>query len=560
MKREAYIVILAVLLISLPKNDLFATSLDELDHPLLNKGQLLLSPSYDVNYSSYDFDTYTIYPARRTELDYDWSYWKNTFGIDALYGLNNSSQLRFGAKYNLNYNYDFSYTQYDSSTSSAGWAWEDTEVKYYLPFQIDAGLKLRLSDAVEEEIYYKYERYNTDTHIRYGTSPAVTAADKTETSNSYSQELNAKLTYLSGPHLNRDKFLRSDLDGILHPLLEKDELRIDFDVAFLDENLGYRYYKDNYDRLSTEKTQRISFGNSLTGGLTDSVQARVDFRYYLPYDHRVKLDYYTIGAYYDYTFKYHDAYDIGGNIRERFTQNLDLSMDCFFQTWRARGSNDHYYYSGNGVLPTYPFNYGMRKNLYKIRAGGTYLTDAKKDRGKLRPNLEGLNRPLLEKNQFMASAFFNYQLFLWNAHNEAEPNLLRYRYTGNSFSIDGRLTYGITDKLEANIGAVYEFPYKAKEARYDNDNGNPLFAYTYDFPLKFEIDSEIIYRPSENLDFSIKGGYTPSGEIPYQFEPPHRYIYSGEEILSDVYSQHYTTNRILKFSTYFLTVRLRYLM
>ncbi|MBI5143698.1 MAG: hypothetical protein HZA30_01330, partial [Candidatus Omnitrophica bacterium] len=290
-------------------------------------------------------------------------------------------------------------------------------------------------------------------------------------------------------------------------------------------------------------------------------QANANFKYYLPYTYVIKVYNHNDSQDQDFTEKYYTRYQIGGNLKKRIGQNMDMIMDGFFEMWKSIDGINEYNKGTGRSIANNPYTRNVGKDFCSFKVGGTYLSDAKRDRGKLQSILDGLEYPLLEKNQFMTSAFAKYDLEFKNFQEYRNANSQRFKYRTYRFSVIGDFVYGLTDKLEYMASVTYEFPYRYIETRYYTTDESTPFIYTYDVPLKFYIDSQITFRPTQNIEFSVKGGYMPRGEIPFQIDTTfgEGYAYSNREVETDYTQSGYSWYRIIKFDTYYLTAKMRYL-
>lgn len=500
-----------------------ATSMDELYGWVLEKDQKEFGFSYglDLYQQEYSYDRKIPPAGAHTAHDIDFEYPKSTFGVDLTYGLTSNMQLSITGRYSLDQRYDFSYVETDSSTTPANYNWRADSVDTLYPFSLCASLDIRPIPPIDIKVTYDGDYYKTRTHTRYGQSIDTTANDLRKYSLSYSNVLAAEVTYLSDPKPKRD-YIKSDIDGILHTLVEKNQLKIlsRYELEYIEA--GYRSYGYTSGEFFFEKWHRNSFYNELGFGISDSIEADIGVNYYIPYTKLGREDFFRtdhVEYYRDLVSKYIDTYDLKGVVRKRIDNNAEFYLSGSFSTTTMHITTNSYYASDHKPInTTYPYTGRVRMDIYSVRAGQTYISDAKKKRSIDTVDFDMTEMPLLEKGQFMVAGFFDYSIRSRSNRGNVVNTPRHNSYHQNTYVVSGDFSYGLLDTLQFTAGVSYEFPYKSKVNYFDNFTGALEYTYTHIYLEQLSMKFQALFRPYPDAEISIDCGYRPFGKIYYPYE------------------------------------------
>ncbi len=521
--------------------------MSELRYPLLEKNQKETDLYCDVNYYKQAY-TSEITTTTKTAYDFDWYIVRPALGLDVTYGINSTTQIRVGGSYTMDSRYRFSYVDNKS-------AWREDIVNINSPFSFNSELEMRPTPLVDIIAGYRGELYELSARQRYGAAANRITDDLTANGITHSQGADLTLIMLSSGNEYRH-YVKSDIDGMLRPLLEKGQLRLTSKYSFEEEEKSYRDHKDSNGEFSQEKFNRNSFYNELGAGITNTCELGAYINYYLPYTYVLKENLVTIHNFLDTAFKYEDTYDLGLNLKKRYSDNVEYLVAGHFFT-RTEASSSNRYNAGDGRTASiaYPYPGKIRDNNYSFKVGQTYVSDAKKERAEDAVTFDRINHPLLEKNQFMVGAFLDYHVRLYRSRWDSPTAPRHFSWEYQEYLISGNFSYGVTDKLELSANAAYEFPYKYKYAYLSNINNDSTVNYADTILERIYLNLSTILRFDLLTDLKICAGFAPVALMDYQYETPNRNIISNYSIGTNDFNT--TAQRSYKFSNFYANVKFR---
>lgn len=488
----------------------FATSLDEIYGPLLDKGQLEGALTFDLDRYRTDFNYYQILGATTITYDYDYSYLKPAFGINLAYGASSFLELKLGLRYSMNYGYDYQAINWQNIGGvRATDVWRDVAQDFKYPFHITSAIDIRPSQSLDIKVYYDLDIYKSITRYDYGATVTTHSLDTILAGMSRFQTGKVELTWLYKPE-EKYTYIKSDIDGILRPLIEAGQVKLTPSYNIEDAELAYRPSETTSRYLYQEKWHKHFFSGDITLGISDSFQANANTSYYLPYRYRDKTFWAGREVFIDETYKYSSSYDIGAGIKKRYGPNAELFASGSFNTVSVSKSVDQYN-SYNNLNHTVSYT-GYRQDIYSTRAGIVYVSDAKKKIPKGAVTFNDIERPLLEKNQFMVNFSPEFNVRIQKAST-------RFIYNHYTYIMSGGLTYGLTDRLELAVNARYVFPAKYK---YDEFNNLDDSITRHDAEYREEqlyLNIRAVYRTDPTTEISFNCGYDPTTELPYVILP-----------------------------------------
>lgn len=512
MKNISRIIVFCLLIIIVRGIPAFATSLDELYGPLLEKGQGEGAVSFDLDRYGYDFEYKQRTATAIVGSNYNWDYIKPSFGVEAAYGVTPFVELRGGVRYSMNYGFNYQTIESNTSVPRASYDWREASSSYKYPFYLNASVDIRPVPCLDIKADYDINIYKLTAWEAYGTTLATKTIDTTMDGVGRFQNGRVSVTWLYKPQ-EKYAYIKSDIDGILRPLIEEGQIKINSSYGIEDIELPFAPSEQTSGAFDQEKWHKHFFTADLALGISDSLQADVNAAYYLPYTARTKTFFPATERFQDQQYKFYDSYDVGGVLRKRMDLTTELLASISFTTKTARYNTD-YYNSYNRVhVAGYPYNSRYRQDVYSFKVGQTYVSPASREIPKGKVTFDFIEHPLLEKGQFRTDIFGDFSARPYKVRvGTATPT--RFIYNHYTYGVSGKFSYGIMDKLELSAYGRYVFPSKYKYNYFRDSDSAPTNQYATEFFEQLYLCFDLLYRPDPTAEMMLTCGYDPTPDIP----------------------------------------------
>lgn len=432
-----------------------SVTLNEFLHPLLQKGQW----SFHLGGRFYgtEYFTFVVFEGKSKEIIPD-------FAMNSGFAVGLTSNLELSIK-GL---YDFPLSIYRSSAGIG----EENKIK-----NISGRLRYRPGSRFELSASLNWGRLDERSEMNYNTPYH----------NLFLREMKTTVFSLEGIWFSGDVkesgVFRSDLNGLLHPLLKAGQWRLKGSMTFM-ENRGIwsdtaLYLPESCREESESRNLRMGVGAAY--GIYRRMQFELDCFGYFPYtEHKEGFSVYSesgteSGFIRNAQYRFFPV--ISGRLRTTWRPSscIQIYGEAGIHTYTMKEGQDYSYFEGpitntvsSGSLDADPFRY----REWKFILVGNFVTRAKKDLP-LQPDLNGIHHPLLEKKQWRGDWLIYYQ-----------ENNSSWNYPFWLFQI--RSTWGIFDTLQCSVYWGEQFysmfggPYESEdifgfELRSRHDNKMELF-------------------------------------------------------------------------------------
>ena len=499
-----------------------AISMDELYRSILSDGQNEADLGFNVNYNRQDYKFDASYgTGRQTERSFDWYVVRPAFEAALARGFKDVCQVKLDVGYTMPSRYRFGYVEEDTLVARNNYNWREDMVNIDDPFTVNGEIIFRPAPQVDFTVNYNLDIYSLYTQSRSGNELSTIQYDLRERSTSCSQRADFTLTWLNDP-IEKHPYIKSDIDGVLHPLLEKDQVKFIAGYSLECEELGFRDYKITNPSRSEERQNRNIFYGEVGVGTPYTTELDAFCRYYLPFDYLLKIsDSGGLNTTQDSTAKYFGVYDVGGTLKKRVGENYEFLLSGEFTTTSNYTSNNIYSDSnGRSTAARYPYSSTSRRDIYSLRVGETYISDSHSRINKKPVTFDSLDRPLLEKGQFLMGGFFDYT-HRYRRYRNGDTGLpMHFALSRNEYALSSEFSYGITGALELASLVAYTFPSVSKYDYMLNFTNKPSVSYSDEPQEQLKIDLALKFRPDKTTDITISAGYEPTALFLYQYNRP----------------------------------------
>ncbi|MEW6170457.1 MAG: hypothetical protein AB1472_02715, partial [Candidatus Omnitrophota bacterium] len=325
-------------------------------------------------------------------------------------------------------------------------------------------------------------------------------------------EFNTGVTWLSNPKPgNKTNNNRSDLDGLINPLLNKGQIKASFETIYQvwDSRIDTDTDPIGAILLVTQsmwkaRSYSTTLNPSLSYGLLNNLQVDVGLDYRLPRSNHFQwdLDNY-IGILLLNNFQkqttllnssilkgYAPYLSFTHRIGSQFQWSIANQFD--YKKWRA--NQDSRIYINNILINSLVADAKTIERSFIPGFKFTWITKPKKQGGPLVSDLDGLKQPLLEKKQVRLD-------FAWAMHKELSWTGEAQSYRRKYYDIGGKVSYGILDILQiyflTNIRTVYGYSLDL------GTNSNKFIN-----PISPTLGMGITYRPKKNFELFFRSSVT----------------------------------------------------
>lgn len=180
----------------------------------------------------------------------------------------------------------------------------------------------------------------------------------------------------------------------------------------------------------------------------------------------------------------------------RFSSQFELFLNALYYQYKTNYRVKTKEYTNGKLLPEYSYEGGTEFRMKSIKLGCSWISKTKKLGTPLTTNLDGLNYPLLEKNQIKIDSFIHYEYF-----EKYEEDFI--------FSfINTQIAYGVIDSFQfsGSIGCSF---YKNYYTRYKYERD-----FSGNLTMKF--------RHKQNIEIYLAANFSP---IRANGFPPYIYPY-----------------------------------
>lgn len=496
MKRTQLIAA-AVGLFLLPVNFIFAATLDELNNPLLDKGQWRLDSELDFsyNYLEHKYDSAT---GSDNYYQYDHLYWQ--LSPKVYYGISEDLQFGLGGSFDIPHGYDYLWYRTPPAAGNI-----ENKFKYKYAHSFTEELKWRPGESWEFDLSFlqaEHKYMNSSYAIAFDSPLIVHGRNST-------CQVSAGATWVSDPQAG-DKTVnnRPDLDGLLNPLLNQAQIKVYLPVTYsysennwLEES---RWVPPEVGSLYTEEVKKMSFAISpeITYGIKDNLQVSTGVIIHPPSLNEEKtLDYsYEDDGVDILEFTAYDKINIRHDTSSflRLTQRPHPQFEWYLQAtyrdYKAR-QNEYAPMYENGVLvDTVTDEENITLETLTQLIGFTWITLPGKEGAALAADLDGLKHPLLQKNQLRLDGSFG-------VHQDRRRGYDNTTYSPQKYyELYLRFMYGLTDALQVYCSTDLRSKYA-----YLRDWGDDRYFY----PLAPEYGLGLSYRPRNNFELYLDVAVSP---------------------------------------------------
>jgi hypothetical protein len=496
--------LLTAVLLNIFNLSVFATTLKELHHPLLSSGQFKLSPFFKI----YNIKHYyaIVYQGSGSYIYTNFNWFPQI-----AYGFKNNLQFSIKGTYHLP-------KEFSSPLPAAEW-WYSKE-------------KTRLYSLLSELVYRPSEQFELSISALWGKSKINTSYSATASINAKEVEdyrtniLTFRGTWLSNP-THSHKTIKPDLEGLHHPLLDKGQLKLQPEIQVSWHDYSYNSSDDSTSDYSRQDTEinRIYFMPSLKYGVTEKLQIEGNVFYCLPY----YVNSYSEGKFtwFDYSRmrtenkkrKFTDNTGVKLSLINRFSSQFELFLNTSYYRYETNYSVEIIKEYINGILqPEYSYGSGTEFRMKSIKLGGSWVSKTKKPGAPLTTDLDGLEHPLLEKNQVKIDSYIYYEYY-----KEYEDDFI--------FSfINAQITYGVLGSLQfsGSIGCSF--------------HKNLYTRYKYERQFCGNLTMKL--RHKENIEVYLAANFSPvrADKFPPYIDPYHRWDFEYIDFQNNYYSENFNLN------------------
>lgn len=476
-----------------------AATLDELNDPLLKKGQWRTDQQLDIEYNaeSSRYDTLT------TDTYSDET--ETTYGFEPAlyYGLSDTLQVGvngfFGIPYKSN---STTYIEGDGAQSTS-----TNKLRYYNFIQ--ENLLWRPSQSWEVRFnpsqgFQKGDGYN----INYGPiNTGISSGIRMELF-----QFSSGVTWLSNPQPgNKTTNNRADLDGLINPLLDKGQVELALNMFNSMQKIKMKMNQDpplspvTFGRqLAKGKSYGTSLNPVVTYGILGNLQVDLDTLFMVPaFSHsRSNSSSYTVigptvqETYSEYTSKVVSDYDPVLTLTHRPHPQFQWYAQGEYSYEKTRNNNVMQMYA-NGILVG--TNSDTSRNTSKEQIASIGATWISKPEGEGRPlsaDLDGLKNPLLERNQVRVDLSFEARRY-WDKTSDSSSHRV------SNCGVSTTVTYGILDALQAYLGFDLNPEYS-----YPQDSGTSHYNSIYPTDVGYRVG--LTYRPKQTFEFFAQAEIMPN--------------------------------------------------
>jgi len=422
-----------------------AATLNELNGPLLNKGQWRLDTEADLYAADTKSESNPIgSTGNKREADYT-SY---TLAPAGTYGLTDKLQLKLSESYRLPYNYGYENIQVP------GAATDRMKVKNKFQNALTGDLKWRPSEPWE--FYFKTSRSNSENVMKSWKLPYGSGTINGSSQQSRDQEVTAGATWLSSSEAGgRTARNRADLDGLFGSFLNKNQAKADLSLSY---DWGYSRSNQKSTRTSGAVTYGASRAESHTFyaapavvyGILEQFQAEARADLFIPQRSELSRTHQTDINSLGVVTGSDAAVNRSRQLAEYFPSlKLTHRLNRQFQ-WYLSG--DYSYNKERDYGTTIDELTGVTDAGGSVRGsesasaaiGLNWITAPRLEGRPLAADLDGLERPLLEKGQFKMELSLEADRERdWT--NGGTSNNQAYR------TYKSKVSYGATQTLQAYV-------------------------------------------------------------------------------------------------------------
>jgi hypothetical protein len=450
-----------------------AQTLDELNRPLLKKGQWDLA----LDYKNYGFEYFSI-----DVFQGDMTYFDSRVIL--------FPRLAFGLAKNLlltlNGAYQFPITFAAPQFDEWDYWREINTIR-----SLSAQLLFRPAPNMELSLFLLHGQAKEDTHYAY-----TLGIDGHETINSVDSILILRSTWLSAVD-GESRPLRADLDGLQGPLLKKRRWRIEPEILVRSHEYEYHHRYDvlpDYgDKNSDSTDTRLRLPASY--GVTDHLEAKADI-YWQP-SFRINESSRS-SIWWDETEHYNESkishlyFDYwGGRGSLVWRPNPQIEMNlAFSRNWLKTGREQYELEGEKTGKPEVWYDH----IITQIDLATTWLSKPKRPGVPLVADLLGLYHPLLEKKQFKLDGRICYR-----SYREIDDSS-DGRWNTDSWLLRIQSVYGLSNSLQ--VSAYYGvrlFKFWFSDFKYEKEHTLGM-ELKWRFKKRVEIYAGLNYKPMVYLD------------------------------------------------------------
>lgn len=492
-------IILALILLLSVSGPVLATTLDELNNPLLNKGQWRFDGEAEYDYAkTQSRSDDALVPAGSYNAATETNIY--SFSPDISYGLTDKIQLSLNTAWMLPYRYGYTvYTPAGPTDYAHNKSWYNAQWSENITWRPSQSWEFYLTPT---QAIGKDDSHDIDL--------ATGLEDRSRTRN-ISYGATTGLTWLSNPQPgNKTSHNRADLDGLINPLLNKKQVRVSLPITYQHGSSTDRGDTDlgpgdvtNWNKTRTRLNSLI-VTPAVSYGIMDRLQADISFEYQIP-----KLGtYHMIGQSYDesggnadyrlihYRSRTQSAYSPNIRLTHRFNQNLQWYISGDYQYSKGHANTDYFWYR-NGPIFFEMHNEGtFVRDTVTTGLGLTLISSPKREGRPLASDLDGLKNPLLEKRQIRLDLSCDYQRQRYLASDT-------YSYRYDNYILESTLTYGILDKLQGYLSAEVQPHYSFPVTQLATTESNI-------YPLGYLFGAGLTYRPNQRFELYIQASISPN--------------------------------------------------
>ena len=216
--------------------------------------------------------------------------------------------------------------------------------------------------------------------------------------------------------------------------------------------------------------------------------------------------------------KFTDNTGLKFSLISRFSSQFELFLNASYYQYKTNYSGKTKEYM-NGILqPEYSYERGTKFRMRSIKLGGSWISKTKKPGAPLTTDLDGLDHPLLEKNQIKFDSFFNYEYFK------------RYGYDFTFSFMNVQVAYGVLDSLQFS-GAIGCRFYKNLYTRYK-------------YEKDFSGNLTMIFRHKQNIEIYLAADFSPvrPDRFPPYIDPYYRWGFEYIDFQDNYYYGNFNLN------------------
>lgn len=469
-----------------------AATLNELNGPLLNKGQWELNALTLITYST-NKDRQAVVGAPGGKANYEAT--QVTISPAASYGLTDELTLLVREYYVIPYTVSYKHYALPGGPDSYN------KNRILARNMLSGSLTWRPSDPWEFSFNGSgtYMGLNRET----GDLPASGAVNKQDQQD-HSTYLTAQATWLSVPKAGpRTANNRADLDGLLNPLLDRGQakatLGLTYFRGFSHANMASLNGLSSRLQSASTNASQLSLAPVFSYGLLENLQAKAAVDVSLPNATRnlsrartINTNSLGVSTYSSERTKSRTLaeYLPSATLTHRLNRQLQwyVSGNYNYQKSSQRGYSVN---ENTGVVSPDSRVNGFESGT--ISAGADWISAPRKEGRPLAADLDGLVRPLLERHQFWAGATYSTSRQRnWTAGSPSQPSQTSSVYYGE-------LNYGVRDALQA-FASLQITP------GYSDKNTFSKFIY----PAVKTYGAGLTWRPRQTFQASAETFFSPA--------------------------------------------------